>query len=67
MRNKMTKTQKKLAEQILKGLERQPFANFYAEDGEFDEYIQNRIYEPEKREQRKKEILERITELFDLK
>ncbi len=63
----MTKTQKKQAEQILEVLERQPFADFYGEDGEFDVYIQNGIFEPEKREQRKKEMLQRIVELFALK
>lgn len=63
----MTAKQKKQAEKILNGLERQPFANFYAEDGEFDVYIQNAIFEPKKKEQRKKEMLERIVELFDLK
>lgn len=63
----MTLQQKKQAEKILNGLDRQPFADFYAIDGEFDMYIQNTIFEPKKREQRKKEMLERIIELFDLK
>jgi len=63
----MTLKQKKQAEKILKGLDRQPFADFYAEDGEFDMYIQNAIFEPKAKEKRKKEMLEKITELFDLR
>lgn len=64
----MTLKQKKQAEKILNGLESQTFYDFYVgADCEFDEYIQNRVYEPAERDRRKKEILERITELFNLK
>lgn len=64
----MTKTQKKQAEKILEGLGRQPFYDFYVgTNSEFDTYIQNCVYQPKEKDRRKKEMLERIVELFDLK
>jgi hypothetical protein len=65
----MTQKQKKQAEKILKGLERQPFYDFYVgENCEFDSYIQNiNFHAPKTKEKRKNEMLERITELFDLR
>jgi len=65
----MTQKQRKQAEKILEGLERQPFYNFYVgEDCEFDRYLQNRIFKNKaEKTKRKTEILERITELFDLR
>lgn len=62
----MTLRQKKQAEKILKGLERQRFADFYAENGEFEEYIQNGIFEKTKKMKSTEKILERIVELFSL-
>lgn len=65
----MTLRQKKQAEKIKKALEGQRFYDFYVgENCEFDEYISNRIgISPNERKEKDIEILERITELFELK
>lgn len=61
---KMTAQQKKKVSKIIKVLEGQRFYDFYAkEDGDFDFYLQNRMDNAKI----KKEIEEKIKELFDIK
>ena len=65
----MTQRQKKQAEKILNTINRQTFADFYNEGGEFDDFITARIECDTKKDRNKikNNLLKRIVELFDLK
>ena len=60
----MTASQKKQVEKIKKALSSQRFADFYKDDGLYDEYIGGW---GEDRKKLEKEVNEKIVELFEIK
>jgi hypothetical protein len=62
----MDQKQKKAALKILNRLESQKFADWYKEDGRFDDYITVAYPKGDEQHVSKEDILEDIVQLFDL-